>query len=135
MRPITTFAIAVCLAFNLSAQKESVTADQLAMARKVMNTIEAQYLRSGDDQKASGLILEAKLANESAYTYLLQLPGYEQAVKDEALLDYMEDMKKEYKEYRKLAKEAEKAQERKREYLSSVDNGYHDAAALYDEVD
>ena len=121
-------------AISLAAQDETITADDLVVARKVMSDIEAQYLRSGEDQNASALILESKLANESAFAYLLQLQGYKEAVDNEQLLPFIEDMKKEHKEYRKLAKEAEKAKKRKWDYISSVDEDYLKAVEMYREV-
>ncbi len=135
MKPFSSLFVALFIGvISLTAQDDAITADDLAIARKVMSNIEAQYLRSGDDQNASALILESKLANESAFAYLLQLPGYQEAVSNEQLLPFIEDMKKEYKKYRKLAKEAEKAKKRKWDYMSSIDEEYQKAVEMYEEV-
>lgn len=119
---------------NGIGQASNIDSEQLRKAREIMNDIEEQLLRTSDNKEASALILESKLANESAFVYLVQLPGYEQAMASDSLLYFQDEMRKEYKDYRKLSKEARKTVKKKREFISAINEDYQRAYEMYQEV-
>ena len=133
IKTLITFCL-FALACGAYAQDTEVTPEQLREARETMSDIEDRMLRTAEDQNASALILEAKLANEAAYLYLINLPGYQEALANDTLPEYQEEMRKEYKAYKKLHKEARKAQERKQKHIADIDEIYQEAYDVYQEA-
>ena len=122
-----------CLA-SVSAQESTITAEQLRMAREFMSDYEEELLRTGENQEASALILESRLANEAAYLFLVKVPGYDDAMKNDQLLEFMEETRKEYKDYRNLDKEAKKTRRKKQNHIATINDDYRKALELYDQA-
>ncbi len=123
-----------CLSAQTEEQNAEPTLEEIRAARKTMEMIELNLIRSGDDKHAASLILQDKQANEGAYLYLIEVPGYEQAVSDKTLLEFKKNVKSDDKIYRKLAKAASKTQIEKQEYIASIDPDYQAALQLYTEA-
>ena len=120
--------------FAAIAQDSDVTPEELRLARETMSDIEERMLRTADDQSASALILESRLANEAAFLYLINLPGYQEALANNTLPEFQEEMRKEYKTYKKLYKEARKTNERKQEHIAGLNSDYQRAYEVYQEA-
>lgn len=131
----TLFVFALLLTSCLCAQESTEpTLDEIRAARKTMDVIELSLVRSGEDKQATSLILQDEEANEDANLYLIEIPGYEQAVTDKTLLEFKKEAKSNDKLYRKLAKAADKTHMKKQEYLASINPNYRDALTMYTEA-
>jgi hypothetical protein len=132
------FILFLLCAGYLCAQSSTQSADpaleEIRAARKTMDVIELHLVRSSDDKHAAALILEDKEANEGAYLYLIEIPGYEQAVTNKTLLEFKKNVKSKDKVYRKLAKAAHKTQIEKQKYIASFNPNYQEALQLYTEA-
>lgn len=128
----------VCLVTTLvsgSAQSDTEpTIEQIREARKTIEFIERDILRSASDMQAAALILEDKTADERANLYLIEVEGYEEAVANNTLLEFQKQVKSDDKAYRKLYKAAAKTQTAKEEYIASVNPNYQEALELYKEA-
>ena len=132
---VTVVLFALMFASCLFAQEGTApTLDEIRAARKTMDVIELSLVRSGEDKHASSLILQDKEADEDAYLYLIEVPGYEQAVADKTLIEFKKNVKSDDKLYRKLAKAARKTQTEKQEYIASINPNYQEALLLYTEA-
>ncbi|RLD19588.1 MAG: hypothetical protein DRI69_08050 [Bacteroidetes bacterium] len=131
----TVLFFALLFASCLSAQDSTEpTLEEIRAARKTMDVIELSLVRSSEDKHAASLILQDKEADEDANLYLIQVPGYEQAVADKTLLDFKQNVKSKDKYYRKLAKAAYKTQIEKQDYIASINPNYQEALQLYTEA-
>ena len=131
----TVLFFALLFASCLSAQDSTEpTLEEIRAARKTMDVIELSLVRSSEDKHAASLILQDKEADEDANLYLIQVPGYEQAVADKTLLDFKQNVKSKDKLYRKLAKAAYKTQIEKQDYIASINPNYQEALQLYTEA-
>ena len=131
----TVLFFALILASSLCAQDSTEpTLEEIKAARKTMDVIELYLIRSSEDKHAASLILQDKEADEVAYLYLIEVPGYEQAVTEKTLLEFKKNVRSEDKLYRKLAKAASKTQTEKEEYIASINPNYQEALQLYNEA-
>lgn len=138
MKQISTILLfALLLTANLPAQnKQQATEpslEEIRAARKTMDVIELSLVRSSEDKHAMSLILTDKEANEDANLYLIEVPGYDQAVTDKNLLEFKKNVKSKDKLYRKLDKAASKTQHEKQEYIATINPNYQEALLLYTE--
>ena len=131
---LLTLLFAGYLGAQDKAQVADTTLEEVRAARKTMDVIELSLVRSSEDKHAASLILQDTEADEAANLYLIQVPGYVEAVADKTLLDFKQDVKSNDKLYRKLAKAAYKTQLAKQEYIASINPNYQEALQLYTEA-
>jgi|GEM_PF-2965882 len=139
MKKLSTFFVLILLftghlCAQNSTQTSEPTLEEIRTARKTMDVIELSLVRTSEDKHAASLILQDKEADEDAYLYLIEMPGYEQAVTDKTLLEFKQNVKSEDKLYRKFVKAAYKTQLEKQEYIATINPNYQEALQLYTEA-
>lgn len=121
-------------AFLFAQDDTPPTLEEIRAARKTMDMIEKDMVKTSADKQAAAIILEDKHADEAAYLYLVQVPGYQDAVASKSILEFKKQVKSDDKVYRKLAKEAMKTQDKKETHLASINSDYMDALRVYNEA-
>ena len=119
---------------NLSAQQtDEEKKAMIKEARKIMKSVESELKKNGSDQEAVRLMETAKAKSDSAYSYMISLPGYEAAVLSQTAKEFKAKVKAEDETYKTLRKDAREAQRKKQDYVSGINEDYkNDLASDYE---